>query len=69
MYRNLSSWDRVIRILLATFLTGYLVRQDFSTPALLAWLLVPGVLVLTGLAGFCPFYALLGIATHRRSRS
>jgi hypothetical protein len=69
MRKNLSSWDRVIRILLATFLTGYLVRQDFTTPVLLGWLLLPLLLLLTGLAGFCPLYALLGIATHGRARS
>ncbi len=69
MRQNLSSYDRVIRILLATFLTGFLVRQGFSTPVLLAWLLIPLALLLTGIAGYCPFYALLGIATHHQSRS
>ena len=69
MRQNLSSYDRVIRILLATVLTGFLVRQDFSTPILLAWLLVPLTLLPTGIAGFCPFYAILGIATHHQSRS
>ncbi|GAB2468050.1 hypothetical protein GCM10011375_30690 [Hymenobacter qilianensis] len=69
MRQNLSSYDRVIRILLATFLTGFLVRQGFSTPVLLAWLLVPLTLLLTGIAGYCPFYSLLGIATHHQSRS
>ncbi|WP_234997398.1 hypothetical protein [Hymenobacter roseosalivarius] len=34
MRQNLSSYDRVIRILLATFLTGFLVRQGFSAPGL-----------------------------------
>ncbi|MBC6990550.1 MULTISPECIES: YgaP family membrane protein [Hymenobacter] len=66
MHQNLSSFDRVIRILLATVLTGIISRQDLSTPMLMAWLLLPLALLATGVAGYSPLYALLGISTHRR---
>ncbi|GAA4385831.1 DUF2892 domain-containing protein [Hymenobacter koreensis] len=65
MSQNVGSYDRVIRIVLAAALASVLLEQNLSGPVLLAWLVVPLVLLLTGVFAYCPLYGLLGISTHR----
>ncbi|OON70363.1 DUF2892 domain-containing protein [Hymenobacter sp. CRA2] len=67
MIQNVGSYDRVIRIALAAVVAAGLLTlgRSFSGPEMLAWLLIPLVLLLTGATGYCPLYGLLGISTHR----
>lgn len=65
MHQNMSTTDRLLRILLAAAVASVLLSRGLSGPALLAGLLVALVLLLTGAVGYCPLYALLGICTHR----
>ncbi|RAK69494.1 YgaP family membrane protein [Hymenobacter edaphi] len=67
MTQNIGSYDRVIRIALAAAIAaGLLVLgNQFSGPEMLAWLLIPLFLLLTGATGYCPLYGLLGLSTHR----
>ncbi|GAB2955261.1 hypothetical protein GCM10027048_21220 [Hymenobacter coalescens] len=65
MAQNVGSYDRVIRIVLAAVLASVLLEQDLSGPVLLAWLVLPLVLLITGVVGYCPIYGLLGFSTHR----
>jgi hypothetical protein len=65
MKTNESGLDRVIRvvagiILLVLYLTG-IVSGTLGIVALV----VAAVLVITGLVGFCPLYALLKIRTNK----
>ncbi len=64
MNRNVGPVDRAIRVVLGVGL-GY---AAFMLPGAWAW--IAGVLavigVITGLAGFCASYAVLGINTNRR---
>ncbi|MCC3159727.1 DUF2892 domain-containing protein [Hymenobacter sp. 15J16-1T3B] len=68
MIQNVGSYDRVIRIVLAAVVAASLLTlgaRSFSGPEMLAWLLLPLVLLITGVTGYCPLYGLLGISTHR----
>jgi hypothetical protein len=52
--------DWILRIVLAAVILGVLLRQQITGTPLLLWLLVG-----TGVAGYCPLYALLGISPRR----
>jgi hypothetical protein len=58
MTKNIHSIERVIRILLGIGL----VSMAFVGPANL-WFLLGAIPLVTGLVGWCPPYALLGINT------
>jgi len=63
--KNMSEIDRFVRIIIGGALL--LIATYVPLSAALAWaLIVVGlVLMLTGLAGFCPLYALLNINTKK----
>ena len=66
-YANLATWDRALRILLglAMLLLGWSGLVDgLWAIALVIFAWVP---LLTGIVGWCPVYALLGISTRRPS--
>jgi hypothetical protein len=58
MIRNAVGWDRVARVLLGTLGLSMLIAGPKSLWGLLG--LVP---LMTGLAGYCPLYQLLGLNT------
>ena len=55
---NVGKTDRIIRVILGVLLIG---NVFFALQHPIGWLGV--ILVLTGLAGVCPVYSLLGINT------
>ena len=58
MSLNVGSWDRILRVVVGLVLIALAVT---GTVGLWGWIGV--VPVATGLFGFCPAYALLGIKT------
>lgn len=58
---NEASWDRIVRVVVGVALLSVTVIGP-KTP----WGLVGLVPLLTGLAGFCPAYRLLGFSTCPR---
>jgi uncharacterized membrane protein HdeD (DUF308 family) len=60
---NLGNIERGIRIALGVVLIGVGYLADLPTGAAVAVYLVGAVAVITGLAGFCPAWKLLGINT------
>ena len=63
MKKNLGNADRIIRIILAAFL-AFLYFGNVVTGTLgIVLVVLGGVLVLTGLLGFCPLYRLVGLST------
>ena len=63
MNRNLSNWDRMIRIVLAA-LFAYLYFAGIVTGGLGIVLLVLGVVFVgTAIVGFCPLYAAFKFST------
>ena len=55
---NVGKTDRIIRVILGVLLIG---NVFFALQHPIGWLGV--ILVLTGLAGICPVYSLLGVNT------
>jgi len=55
---NVGKTDRIIRVILGVLLIG---NMFFALQHPIGWLGV--ILVVTGLAGICPVYSLLGINT------
>ncbi len=65
---NMASWDRVLRVLvglLMLLIGSFGWAPGVWSSALLIFGWVP---VVTGLAGWCPIYTLLGTGTHRSCR-
>jgi hypothetical protein len=58
MKRNEAVWDRMIRVVLG----GGLLSLVFVGPQTL-WGVVGILPLVTGLAGYCPLYQLLGLST------
>ncbi len=55
--------DRVIRVILSGLLVAGFSAGIISGPISYALPLLAGVFAITGLAGFCPLYALFGLKT------
>jgi hypothetical protein len=66
--RNESPIDRIIRIVLGIGLAGLALAGGIAAPLLYIVWLVAAVLVVTGIVGFCPLYALLRVSTKRTAR-
>jgi Protein of unknown function (DUF2892) len=65
---NEAPIDRIIRIVLGVGLAGVAIAGGVATPLLYLVWLVAAVLVVTGIVGFCPLYAVLRISTRRAAR-
>jgi hypothetical protein len=62
---NESPLDRIIRIVAGLGLAGLAIAGVVTAPiAYVAWF-VAAILLVTGIVGFCPLYALLGVSTRR----
>ncbi len=64
MTRNISSIDRIIRVILGLALTiGFFLQPE----AAYRWLYLAGpVLLVTAGLNFCPIYRILGLSTFRK---
>lgn len=69
MKRNMGTLDRVLRILVALIL-GALYLFDVVQGTLgIVLLIIAGILLVTGLIGYCHLYTLLGISTQCKKES
>ena len=65
MNRNLSNWDRMIRVVLAA-LFAYLYFAGIVTGGFGLLLLVLGVVfAVTAIAGYCPLYSIFKFSTFK----
>jgi hypothetical protein len=65
MNRNVASWDRVLRVVLAA-LFAYLYFAGIVTGGLGLLLLVVGIVFLvTAIVGYCPLYGLFKLSTFK----
>jgi Inner membrane protein YgaP-like, transmembrane domain len=65
---NEAPIDRVIRIVLGIALAGVALAGAVAAPWLYAVWVVAAILVVTGIVGFCPLYALLRVGTKSTAR-
>lgn len=62
---NESPLDRIIRIAVGLGLAGLAITGVVTAPIAYAVWVVAAILLLTGMVGFCPLYALLHVSTKR----
>jgi hypothetical protein len=69
MKKNMSTADRVIRILIAVIIAGLFYMNIISGTLATLLFIVAGIFLLTGFISFCPLYALFGISTCSTKKS
>ena len=62
---NESPLDRIIRIVAGLGLAGLAIAGVTAAPVAYAVWLVAAILLVTGIVGFCPLYALFRVRTKR----
>jgi hypothetical protein len=65
---NETPIDRIIRIVAGIGLAGLALAGGVAAPLLYVVWLVAAILLITGIVGFCPLYAVLRISTKRAAR-
>jgi hypothetical protein len=63
MKKNLSSADRLIRVLIAAVIAILYFTNVITGTLATVLLVVGGILAATSFISFCPLYAILGIST------
>jgi len=66
MSKNVSTVDRVVRLVAGAVALGVAVAVGASTVAGIILAVLAAVLVVTAAVGFCPLYRVLGISTVAR---
>ncbi len=65
---NQAPIDRAIRIVAGIALAAVAIGGAVTTPLLYGVWVVAAILVVTGIVGFCPLYALLRVSTKSKAR-
>lgn len=63
---NEAVWDRVIRLFIGIAL-GYAAWIMWPGTAAIVYVVIGAIAVVTGLAGWCPAYALFGFSTKKKT--
>jgi hypothetical protein len=64
-FTNEGTWDRVVRILVG-FALGYAAWVTWPGTVSIVSLVIGAIAVVTGLAGWCPAYAIFGLSTRKK---
>ena len=67
MKKNMSSTDRIIRVILAVVMAILYFTGTVTGTVGIVMLVLGGVFVLTSLISFCPLYTIFGISTCKTS--
>lgn len=67
MNKNMSSTDRIIRVILAVVMAILYFTGTVTGTLGIVMLVLGGVFVLTSLISFCPLYTIFGISTCKTS--
>ncbi len=67
MKKNMSSADRMIRVILAAVMAILYFTGTVTGTIGIVMLVLAGVFVLTSVISFCPLYAIFGISTCKTS--
>jgi hypothetical protein len=65
---NEAPADRIIRIVAGIALAAVAIGGAVTAPLLYVVWLVAAILLVTGIVGFCPLYALLRVSTKSKAR-
>jgi hypothetical protein len=65
---NEAPIDRIIRMVAGIALAAVAIGGAVTTPLLYVVWVVAAILIVTGIVGFCPLYALLRVSTKSKAR-
>ena len=66
MKSNMSSVDRILRVVVALVVAALYFTNQISGLAMIVMGIVGGIFLLTSSVAFCPLYALLGLSSKKR---
>jgi hypothetical protein len=66
MIKNVSSADKVIRLLVAALMVVLVIAKVITGTWSVILIILAVVLVVTSLVSFCPIYTVLGINTNKK---
>jgi len=61
--QNVGTPDRVVRFIIAAALAAVALSGLVAGPLAIVALVAAGVMLVTGLVGFCPLYAIVGFSS------
>lgn len=67
--RNVGTADQVVRIVIGVLLAAALVAGIATGPLAYVAALLAAIMLVTGVVGFCPLYAILGLRTRPATRA
>lgn len=68
MKKNVSTTDRIIRILAAVLIIALYAMGSISGTLAIILLVVAGIFIVTGFISFCPLYAIFGLSTRKKGQ-
>lgn len=68
LHTNEAPLDRAIRVVLGVVIGAVAIAGSIVTPWLYVAWVVAAILVVTGIVGFCPLYAILRVSTKPHAR-
>ena len=69
LQKNTSNADRAVRLVIAAVLAIVAVGGVVAAPISYLALAASGIMLVTGLTGFCPIYAIFGVSTCPRPQA
>lgn len=69
MKLNMSSPDRIIRIVIAILIAILLYANVFKGALAIILGIIAIIFIVTSIIGFCPLYVLLGLSTKKHTKS
>ena len=69
MKKNMGTFDKAVRILIALAIIVLYFTQQISGTMAIIGLVLAAIFILTGFMGFCPLYLPFGINTRGKERT
>ncbi len=66
MKKNMSNFDRAVRVLVALIIAGLYFAHIISGTLAIVLLAVAAIFIVTSLISFCPLYSIFGISTCKQ---
>jgi hypothetical protein len=67
--RNVGTPDQVVRVVVGILIAAALVAGAVTGPLAYLAVLIAAIMLVTGVVGFCPLYAILGLRTRPATRA
>ena len=67
--RNVGTADQVVRVVIGVLVVAALVTGAVTGPLAYLAALIAAIMLVTGVVGFCPLYAILGVRTRPATRA